>query len=259
MKIQEIIDLKRLQTIQDMFAKATGLAAIAVDAEGKYITKGSGFTDFCMRYTRGSQLGAERCHKCDVEGKGAYTCHAGLMDFGHDIIVEGEKVGAILGGQVLPQKPDDEKFRAIARELKIDEEAYLRAVHKVPIRNTDEIHAAVALLGETINNFVNVEYFKKLNAAKKQVMAHEMKDAMDAVDTIIEHIGNLETVSVKQKMLAFNASIEAARAGQAGAVFTVVANEMQTLSSESVETYAEIKQNAEQVALNVHKVNEALQ
>ena len=97
MNIRDFIDLKKLQDIQDQFSEATGLAAIAVDTNGNYMTKGSNFTDFCMKYTRGSKEGKIRCEKCDAECSGTYFCHAGLMDFSTDIIVNGEKVGAIIG------------------------------------------------------------------------------------------------------------------------------------------------------------------
>ena len=41
------------------------------------------------------------------------------------ILVEGEKVGAVIGGQVLPQQPDEEKFQQIALELGISPENYI--------------------------------------------------------------------------------------------------------------------------------------
>ena len=98
MKISDFMDMNELQKIQDQFSDATGLAAIAVDAEGNYITEGSNFNDFCMKYTRNSPEGNRRCVKCDNECTGTYYCHAGLMDFASDIVVNGEKVGAIIGG-----------------------------------------------------------------------------------------------------------------------------------------------------------------
>lgn len=59
--------------------------------------------------------------KCDNECKGTYFCHADLMDFASDILIEGERVGSIIGGQALPFKPDPGQFRVIARELGIME------------------------------------------------------------------------------------------------------------------------------------------
>lgn len=53
MKLSDFMDLSHLQKIQDTFSQATGLAAIAVDMDGSYMTKGSGFTDFCNKQTQG--------------------------------------------------------------------------------------------------------------------------------------------------------------------------------------------------------------
>ncbi len=133
LELKDFMDLSKLQKIQDDFSNATGLAAIAVGMDGEYLTTGSNFTDFCMKYTRGSEEGNRRCVKCDNECTGTYFCHAGLMDFSVDIVVDGEKVGAIIGGQVLPEQPDEDKFRETAKELGIDPEAYIQALRQVPV------------------------------------------------------------------------------------------------------------------------------
>ena len=132
MELKDFMDMKLLQKLQDDFSTATGLAAIAVGKHGEYITEGSNFTDFCMKYTRGSsEEGNRRCIKCDNECTGTYFCHAGLMDFAFDIVVNGEKMGAMIGGQVLPAPPDEQQFRNTAKELGIDPDAYYEAVKKL--------------------------------------------------------------------------------------------------------------------------------
>ena len=166
MKITDFMDLAILQKIQDDFSAATDLAAIAVDTDGNYITKASNFTQFCMDYTRKSPEGERRCVKCDNECNGTYYCHAGLIDFSVDIVVEGQKVGAMLGGQILSQKPDEEKFRKIAKELNINEDAYIEALRKVPIRSEHSIRAAAKLLEDVVNQIVNLEYYKKKGNSK---------------------------------------------------------------------------------------------
>ena len=70
MELKEFMDISKLQKIQDNFSDATGLAAIAVGNDGQYLTEGSNFTEFCMKYTRGSKEGNRRCVKCDNEGSG---------------------------------------------------------------------------------------------------------------------------------------------------------------------------------------------
>ena len=172
--IRKFVDMDQLQQLQDTFSDATGLAAITVGADGKYLTEGSNFTDFCMRYTRQSDEGARRCEKCDNECTGTYFCHAGLMDFSNDIIINGEKVGAVIGGQVLPNPPDEEKFREIARELGIDEDSYIKALRKVPIREEKNIRASATLLGTVINLLINFRYLQHINGDRIEVFNSEL-------------------------------------------------------------------------------------
>lgn len=257
MKIKDFMDLQKLQRIQDQFSAATGLAAIAVDAEGGYITKGSHFTDFCMKYTRGSEEGARRCVKCDTECSGTYYCHAGLMDFASDIIVDGEKVGAIIGGQVLPQEPEEDRFRAIAAELGIHPDSYIKALRQVPIKTEQSIRASAELLAEVVNEVVNLEYMKYKNSSHLNVYEEELKSATEKVEEINRMTEELDGIASKQKILSLNASIESARAGTAGAGFTIVAKEMGALTAKSAELYGKIGEAARRIRESVRRMNES--
>ncbi|MDE7299302.1 MAG: PocR ligand-binding domain-containing protein [Lachnospiraceae bacterium] len=257
MELKDFMDVKLLQDIQNQFSDATGLAAIAVDNNGNYLTEGSNFTDFCMRYTRGSREGLRRCVKCDNECKGTYRCHAGLMDFSVDIVVNNEKLGAMIGGQVLPEAPDEEKFAAIARELGISEREYINAVKKVPIRPEKSIYAASKLLEFIINYVVNFEYMKNKDARRTKVMEEELGDATTMVGSIYEKTKALEKIASKQNILALNASIEAGRAGTMGAGFAVVASQMGELSKQSGVLYKDIQQLASDIYSSVQKMNES--
>ena len=255
MKISDFMDLKKLQSIQDQFSDATGLAAIAVDAEGNYITKGSNFTDFCMKYTRTSAEGKKRCVKCDTECSGTYFCHAGLMDFASDIVVQGERVGSIIGGQVLPVEPDEEKFRQIAEELKINPDDYIRALRKVPIREEKAIRAAAALLADVVNQVVNLEYMKYTSSHRLGIFDEELEMATQTVEFINQKTKELDGIASKQNILSLNASIESARAGIAGAGFAVVAKQMGDLASQSADIYREISDSAQKIKVSVEKMN----
>ena len=160
MDIKEFADMKEFEGLIADWAAATGLAAVAVGSDGEYISKSYNFTDFCIKYTRGSSIGCARCEKCDREGKGVYRCHAGLIDFAIPLMVNGEKAGSVIGGQVLPKQPDEEKFRQVAREIEVDEEVYIQALKKVNVRSEETIHASAELLGKVMNYFINAEYAK---------------------------------------------------------------------------------------------------
>ncbi|RKI41006.1 chemotaxis protein [bacterium D16-51] len=253
MDIRDFMDLDKLQTLQDKFSDATGLAAIAVDDKGEYITKGSNFTDFCMKYTRGSEEGNRRCMKCDKEGKGTYYCHAGLMDFSVDIVVNGQKLGAVIGGQILPKEPDEEKFRATAEELGIDPDVYIRALKKVPVSDEKRIRAAAELLGLIVNQLVSVEYARQYGGSSNELSA-EIQHATEIIDTINNNTHSLKSIANKQKMLSLNASIEAARSGEAGVGFAVVAKSMGDLSSQSATIYGDIEKSVIEVTSSIESL-----
>lgn len=256
MKLSDFMDIADLQKIQDTFSQATGLAAVAIDADGNYITKGSGFTDFCMKYTRGCSEGAKRCQQCDATGQGVYECHAGLMDFSIDIILHGEKLGAVIGGQVLPHEPDEEKFSAIATDLGIDPNAYVRAVHKVPVRSESAIRAAASLLDEVVNRIVLQAYLNATEYKKIHMWEEEIANATETVARIKENTKELEGIASKQTIMALNASIETARVGAAGAGFGIIAKQMGAFSKQSTEIYKKITQDANRIAESIHKMNE---
>ena len=247
MEIRDFMDVSKLQDIQDKFSNATGLAAIAIDAKGEYLTEGSNFTDFCMKYTRGSTKGNLLCKKCDAEGKGCYFCHAGLMDFSIDIIVNGEKVGAVIGGQVLPVVPDEDKFRKTAQDLGINPEDYIKALRKVPIASESKIRDAADLFGIVVNQMVNLEYHRYSNANHQDILQREIHKSSEQVQAINNNTSHLKTIANRQKIISINASIEAARSGEAGVGFAVVAKSMQDLSSQSAVIYNDIEKSVAEI------------
>ena len=48
-RLSELLNMGRLQKLQDDLAKALDLAFVTVDYRGRPVTQGSGFTDFCNR------------------------------------------------------------------------------------------------------------------------------------------------------------------------------------------------------------------
>lgn len=256
MHIKDFFDVSLLDDIMNDWSKATGMATIAVDNEGNYISGEIGFTDFCMKYTRGSAKGNRRCIKCDNECTGVYYCHAGLMDFSIDIKVGEHFLGKIIGGQILPTQPDEEKFRRMANELGINEDRYIEALRKIPVRREEEIRASANLLGEIVNMMVNFEYTKKKNSHIISILDKEVDEAVECVRSINEKSKSLDKIEKNQKILALNASIEAARAGDAGKGFAIVASKVGELAGSSADINSSIKTSLEQLTSVIERMEE---
>ena len=113
-KIKQILNIDELQEIQDVIAKATGLAIITVDYSGRPLTKHSCVSAFCDK-VRHSKYGSY-CEKCDSHGgieaarlraPYIYFCHAGLVDFAIPFWLDGQYLGAFMGGQILLDHDSD--------------------------------------------------------------------------------------------------------------------------------------------------------
>lgn len=188
LKLSHLIDIELLQELQDAFAKIMGVASLTVDSDGP-ITKPSNFTDFCSKYTRGTTEGYKRCNACDIRwGKVAaktgkpiiYNCHAGLRDFAVPIVIEGKHIASILGGQVFTEKPNEEHFKALAREFGIDEDEYIEALRKIKIVPAETVDSAASFL-YLVANIISEMGNKNLELIKKNLREALLREITEKI------------------------------------------------------------------------------
>lgn len=289
-KLNNIIDVNVLQKIQDAFANATGMAALSVDLDGPVTTLSNG-TEFCMELNRKCKEGAKRCNQCDLNGgneanktkkPSIYYCHAGLMDFAAPILIGDKQIGSLIGGQVLPEPYSEEKIRSIARELNIDEDAYINAISKINIVPRDKINAAAELLFVIANTISNMGYQKykiqnitnNLYNVSKNVI-EDMSSLSDTIHTVLnsnnsladnfdtlqssanessvkvsevdEVVNYIKGIAKQTNLLGLNASIEAAKASESGAGFEIIARQIRKLSQTTREQSDKISSVLEKI------------
>ena len=118
---------------------------------------------------------------------------------------------------------------------------------KVNVRTEAQIRAAADLLGIIVNQLVNLEYFKHSNASRLSGVQKGVEQSNELIQTINDNTSHLKAIAKKQNILSLNASIEAARSGEAGAGFAVVAKNMQDLSSQSAVIYNDIEKSVAEI------------
>lgn len=202
--LTDLIPVETLQKIQDSFSKMARMAALTTDENGKPLTEGSNFSEFCTNFCRKSSIGRERCEKCDRDGAVmvlnsgkpvSYFCHANLVDFAAPIMLGDRMIGSFIGGQVLSEEPDYEKIREYARELGVDEEGFVEAARKTQIvpqaaivRSTNFIYEFAGVISDmAYKSYETIKLSKEaMQAAAHKSdflanMSHEIRTPMNAV------------------------------------------------------------------------------
>lgn len=228
-KLTDLISVEALQQIQDGFSRYTGMAALTTDANGVPVTKGSGFTKFCMELTRQSEKGCHNCEECDKNGAlltlknghaSVYSCHAGLMDFAAPIMVEGNLIGSFIGGQVRTSAVDEASMTRTAIEYGINPNEYVEAAKATSQMTQQEVQEAADFLEEiaaslsslAYSNYIALQESKKMeNAAKSQTkfvmsmttnIERSMMNWFEIVQNTIENTDNEEIRDLLTQMQA---------------------------------------------------------
>lgn len=278
-KLADVIDIDFLQQFQDDFAKGVGLASVTVDPGGNPVTKPSSYIRFCRDYTHSTATGDKRCAESHRKGGEeaartgkpvVYECHAGLIDFAAPIMLEGRLIGTILGGQVLTGAPEEEKYRRIAREIGVNPDEYVEASKEARILSRESIEAAANVLFIVANSMSRAAYQQlrlksvvntlsdgahQISATMEELAAsattvsnnqtdlnNEIKNVNTVTGKIDEVMDFIKDIADETRLLGLNAAIEAARAGDAGLGFGVVAQEIRNLSADSKQTVGKIKE-----------------
>ena len=182
--IEDVINVKELQTLQDNWAKATDLAFVTVDINGEPITTYSNFTPFCEKL-RKTDAYREKCYYCDAcggrrarrVGKAfVYVCHAGLIDFSIPIMIKGQYVGSIQAGQVTSKDFEDLRpVMPLSEDWKSDQE--LRKLHgEVSVMSVEKIKAVAQTICDSYNYSVEKEYANKVEAELREKKYKVMKE-----------------------------------------------------------------------------------
>ncbi|MBR0100231.1 MAG: hypothetical protein IJP90_11035 [Treponema sp.] len=114
--------------------------------------------------------------------------------------------------------------------------------------NTKENSNRLAMISQAIAELKKSVLAIELEQKK---YVEEFKSLITQTATITAQINDIQNISAQTNLLSFNASIEAARAGNAGKGFRVIANEVKKLSNDTSKTSEEIKKNVNNLVASI--------
>ena len=161
------------------------------------------------------------------------------------VMVPEEAYGVAL--RVILTPVTDEKgevIGSIAISTNRDNQSRLLKVAEEFTKSSEEISASIEELASTTENFNT--YMEELGKAQK-----DMNDRVRETTKILEMINN---VAKSTRILGFNAGIEAARSGEHGKGFGVVAKEITKLADQSAGSVNEIRKLLDELKEKVTEV-----
>lgn len=183
-RLEALLNMERLQDLQDTLSKALGLGFVTVDYRGCPVTEDNGFTDFCTCMRKHEKY-AHLCSQCYAHGglratiagePCIYSCHGGLVEFAIPLMVDGKYVGAVMGGQceLVGEAPELEPVLPHRTPWELEPElARTRSgVHRTTY---EKLEAGVRLVQDIVQHILDEERSR----AAQQELKRKNKELME--------------------------------------------------------------------------------
>ena len=135
----------------------------------------------------------------------------------------------------------------------LDEEGEVNSVLKIATDITEREQKTLQIITQLKEMPEEILQMGSDNTLEKVETLRHLKEHIHLITEVSKIIKN---ISRETNVLALNAAIEAARAGEHGKGFKVVADEVRKLSGHVADSIIKVNNNVDNIALEVHKINE---
>jgi hypothetical protein len=118
---------------------------------------------------------------------------------------------------------------------------------------SENLSNSLTSISETVEHLASTSMKIHENEQNLYNNIHSVNEVLNQINEVTEFISS---VANQSNMLGLNASIEASRAGEMGRGFSVVANEIRKLSSQSKETVPKIKVLTQDIQNKIREIDE---
>ena len=234
-RFRDIINLGEYQQFQDSMAAATGFALVTVDDKGQQITRPSGGD---VKGLRDASSGVSV----------AVNESGGMFEISVPASLSGKRLGAVLGCAACDKKVAKGCADAIYSHLNAVLGGADYQVQFESVAGT--INDAVLRISTTMEELATSAHDVDEN---QKGLNEEIRNVNDISSKINEFTGLIRDIAKQTRLLGLNASIEAARAGTAGAGFAVVSEEIGKLADSSRETVDKIQEFTDRIGESVNE------
>jgi excisionase family DNA binding protein len=162
----EILPLRCMQSVQDVFAEIAEVGAVTTGEDGQPLTRISNSCDFC-KLILGSEEGRQACvaswrrlvDQKDIEPEFT-TCHAGLQYARARIEVKEQLIAILVAGQFYVRKPEVEeetrRIQSLSERYHIDPSLLSQAARQISILDNRKVSQLRHWLEEVAHTFEQI-------------------------------------------------------------------------------------------------------
>lgn len=176
------------------------------------------------------------------------------------VIQTGEKITATIGAEVFGTEYYNVCYPIIINGEVIGGIAVAQTTEVLGLNEKlqDSVHVFVSSLEQISAAIENIASSSQELAVGGQSVSNSSQEIQSKAEEMEEVVQYIDSVAADTKLLGLNASIEAARAGDVGRGFGVVAQEIRSMAVSSASSAKDIRKNIAGISGLISKVNKEL-